>query len=351
MKDKPIIILTGGGTAGHIMPNIALFEKYKSKYDFIYIGSKDSMEEKLVEKIMPFYHITTTKLIRKLTLKNFKIPFELIKGINEAKKLLKDINPSLIFSKGGFVSVPVVLAGKKLGIHCITHESDLTMGLANKLIKNKCDYVCSSFQSTTRYLKNGVWTGTPLRSQLFCGDRNKILSNCKFDKNKKTIMVFGGSLGSRNINELIFKNIHQLDSYNIIHIVGKGNTRKVDYKNYLQKEFVDNIQDYFACSDLVITRGGSNAINELLALKKLMIIIPLSKAQSRGDQILNSEYFKSKGYAEMILEENMNISVLKKTINSMLKNPELYISNMTHASKNGCIEIEKLFQKLIKRTD
>lgn len=322
------IVFTGGGTAGHIMPNIALINDLKNKAEMFYIGG-NGLEKDLIKKLnIPFYEITTTKLKRSLSISNLFIPFKLIKAIKEAKKLLKQIKPDVIFSKGGYVSLPVVFAAKKLKINVISHESDLTMGLANKLCSKKCKYVCTSFSETAKTLKNGVFTGTPLRKEIFCGNKENAKKLFKSYKNAPTLLIVGGSLGSKTINETVFMLLPKLQNYNIIHIVGKNNLKKFDFPNYVQLEFTNNIADLFSLADIVISRAGSNAIFEILALNKPNILIPLSKNASRGDQILNANYFKNKGYSCVILEEDLNETSLLNNTNNVLKNKENYINKM-----------------------
>lgn len=345
MKKK--IVLTGGGTAGHITPHLAIMPHLKKDFDFIYIGSKNSMEQTMMEKLMPFYSIQTTKLKRKLDPSNLLIPFKLIKGICQAKKLLKQIKPNIIFSKGGFVAVPVVIAGHMLKIPIITHESDLTLGLANKLIKNKCKYVCTSFDVTSKKLKNGIYTGSPIREQIFNGNKQNIFNKFNFDATKKNILFIGGSLGSKKINCTVFGTLDQLTKkYNVLHIVGKNNLNKdVKYPNYAQLEFINNVEDAFDFADVVVTRGGANVLFELLAIKKPMLIIPLGKDESRGDQILNANYFKQKGYANVLMEEHLNSTTLLENIDLTIKEASKLSSNMKINNKNGAKEIANLIKK------
>ncbi len=348
MKKK--IVLTGGGTAGHITPHLALMPYLKRDFDFAYIGSKNSMEQKMMQDLMPFYAIETTKLKRKLSLSNLLIPFKLVKGICQAKKLLKKIKPNIIFSKGGFVAVPVVIAGHMLKIPVITHESDYTLGLANKLIKNKCTYVCTSFDVTCKNLKNGIFTGSPIREQIFKGNKQNIYKKYNFDKSKKSILFIGGSLGSQSINSTVFGTLKQLtEKYNVLHIVGKNNINEnVKYNNYVQLEFTNTVEDAFDFADVVVTRGGANVLFELLAINKPMLIIPLSKGESRGDQILNANYFKQKGYANVLMEEELSPKTLLKEIEKTLNNAENFKKNMKNQTTNGTKKIADLIKKNAK---
>lgn len=345
MKKK--IILTGGGTAGHITPHLALYPYLKKDFDCVYIGSKNGMEKSMIEPVMPFYSITTTKLKRKFTLSNLLIPFKLAKGICQAKKLLKKIKPSIIFSKGGFVAVPVVIAGRSLNIPVITHESDYTLGLANKLIKNKCKYICTSFSSTSEGLKNGIFTGSPIRKEIFCGNKSKIFQKYDFDSTKKNILFMGGSLGSQTVNNVVFDSIEKLlKKYNVLHIVGKGNINKnIKIPHYVQLEFLNHIEDAFDFADIVITRGGANALFELLVLKKPMLIIPLGLKESRGDQILNANYFESQGFGNVLSEDKLTSQTLLDEIEKTFSKADIYKKNMENANTNGTKKIVDLIKK------
>lgn len=339
------IVFTGGGTAGHVMPNLAIMNNLKNKAKIFYIGS-NGLEKEIVKKNkIDYYQITSTKLRRNLSLSNFLIPFKLFKAIKQSKKILKEIKPDAIFSKGGYVALPVVFAGKSLKIPIICHESDMTLGLANKLCKNKCKYICTSFEKTSLGLKNGVYTGSPLRKELFNGNNENAKKLFKNYKSRPTILIVGGSLGSKIINENVIKILPKLSDYNIIHLVGKNNLTNVKFENYVQLEFINNIEDVFSLADLVISRAGSNAIFEILALNKPNILIPLSKKASRGDQILNANYFKEKGYSKVILEEDLNETTLFNSIKEVLKNKEKYIKNMRTSSSK--LANEKIIELLL----
>lgn len=326
------IVLTGGGTAGHIMPNVALIPELKKHFDkIVYIGSKNGMEKDIISKIpgIEFKEIETVKLIRKFTLKNLLIPFKLISSVRACKKLLKKLKPDVIFSKGGYVAVPVCIAGKSLGIKIISHESDYSFGLANKLIMKRCNLMLTSFRETCKNDKC-IYTGSPIREEIFKGNKNNC--ECNFKKKQPCVLIFGGSLGAKKINGVVFKSIDKLKDFNIVHIVGKNNSKEIDKPNYFQREFVDNIWDYFNLADLVVSRAGANSIFEILALKKPMLLIPLSKAQSRGDQIENATAFKRYGFASLLYEEELNPVTLKRSINNLYQNKDRYISRMNEIS-------------------
>lgn len=348
---KKTIILTGGGTAGHIMPNLALLPEIEKVFDKIYyFGSKNSMEQDIIKnyKNITFIEIPTTKLIRKLTLKNLAIPFKLINSICKTKKIIKEINPNVIFCKGGFVSVPVAIAGKMCKVPVIAHESDYSMGLANKITLKFANKVCTTFEDTANISPKCICTGTPIREQIFKGNKNNILSKFDHNPSKPTILFFGGSLGSRNINKIVTESIKQLTSkYNILHIVGKSNKTDIKQKNYYQVEFTNHIEDFFASCDIVVCRGGANSIFEILALEKPMLIIPLSKAESRGDQLENAEYFKKKGYAEVLLEENLSTQTLLDKLEMINKNKDKYEKSHQQFKKTSNQKIVNIIKSFV----
>lgn len=356
MENMKTIVLTGGGTAGHVTPNIALFDALKEKdYNIVYIGSKDGMEKELIEKLGIEYHgISSGKLRRYFDKKNFTDTINVIKGISEATKLIKKIKPVLIFSKGGFVTVPVVIAAKRNKIPIIIHESDITPGLANKIAIPFSTTVCTAFPESLNHIpKNkAVLTGTPIRKQLFEGKAEKGLSICGFSKNKPVLLVMGGSLGSIKINTVVRECLNELlKKYNIIHICGKGNlsTPLLYTKGYKQFEYISKeLPDIFACSTMVVSRAGANSIYEFLALKKPMLLIPLSKAASRGDQILNANSFSNQGFGMVMEEENLTKESLIENINSLYNQRNKIISAMNNTNlSNGVEEVVKQITKLI----
>lgn len=339
------IVLTGGGTAGHVTPNIALIPTLqKEGYEIHYIGSYDGIERKLIEEMgIPYYGISSGKLRRYFDLKNFSDPFKVIKGYNEAKKLLKKLDPNIIFSKGGFVTVPVVIAAKRLGIPAIIHESDMTPGLANKLAIPSATKICCNFPETMKYLPEGksVLTGSPIRRELMDGSKEKALRFLGFDSDKPVIMIIGGSLGSVAINNAIRGNLDALlEKFQIVHLCGEGklDTSLESKKGYRQFEYIKKeLADIFALSDVVISRAGANAICELLALKKPNILIPLSAAASRGDQILNARSFEKQNFSVVIEEEQLTNESLSAAIKEVYAHKEKYISAMRNSSQTDAI--------------
>lgn len=333
------ILLTGGGTAGHVTPNMALIpELQKRGYDIQYIGSYDGIEKDLIQSIaIPYHGISSGKLRRYFDLKNFSDPFKVLKGYAQASKLLKELKPDIVFSKGGFVTVPVVLAAKRRKIPCIIHESDMTPGLANKLAIPSATKVCCNFPETLKYLPEGkaVLTGSPIRQELFEGKLESGLAFCNFTKDKPVILVIGGSLGAVAINDAVRNSLDTLlEQFQIIHLCGKGKLDETltSKKGYVQFEYIKKeLSDLFACTDLVISRAGANAICELLSLRKPNILIPLSAAASRGDQILNARSFEKQGYSYVIEEENLTKDTLTTAIFHVQEQRDTYISNMNQS--------------------
>ena len=340
------IILTGGGTAGHVTPNIALLPRLKElNYDIHYIGSYNGIEKELIEQFgIPYHGISTGKLRRYFSVQNFTDPFRVLKGMNDAKKLVKILKPDVIFSKGGFVSVPVVLAGKKCKVPTIIHESDMTPGLANKISIPSATKVCCNFPETLGHLPEGkaVLTGSPIRQELLSGDKFKAREFLNFKSDKPVIMVVGGSLGAVAVNNAVRAILPELlKSYQVIHLCGKG---KVDeslkgIEGYAQFEYIkEELKDLFALTDIVISRAGANAICELLALHKPTLLIPLSANASRGDQILNARSFERQGFSVVLEEEELTDDVLLSAINHLYENRESYVDTMKRSSQQNSID-------------
>lgn len=340
------IVLTGGGTAGHVTPNMALVPKLTEEgYDIAYIGSYDGMERKLIEDIdLPYYGISSGKLRRYFDPKNFTDPFRVLKGYFEAKKILKKLRPNVVFSKGGFVTVPVVIAARRLHIPVIIHESDITPGLANKLSIPSASRVCCNFPETIEHLPKGkaVLTGSPMRQELFQGRRDQGLKLCGFQPDKPVLLIIGGSLGSVAINNAIRSNLDELlKTYQLIHLCGKGNLDQSleGRKGYRQFEYVkDDLKHYFACADIIVSRAGANAICELLALRKPNILIPLGLNASRGDQILNAKSFEKQGYSYVLQEEDVTTDTLLNAVNTVYKNRQTYIDAMNQSQQANPID-------------
>lgn len=341
------IVLTGGGTAGHVTPNIALMPELKKHgYTISYIGSYEGMERNMItETGTPYYGIATGKFRRYFDLKNFTDPFRVIKGYFEAKSHLKKIKPDVIFSKGGFVAVPVVQAAKSLKIPVVIHESDMTPGLANKICIPSAAKVCCNFPETVQYLPDNkaVLTGSPIRRELFQGDKAKGLAFCGFNSEKPVLLIVGGSLGAVAVNNAIRAILPELlKQYQIIHLCGKGKTDASlnGTVGYVQYEFIkDELSDLMAAADVVISRAGANAICELLALRKPNILIPLPAGASRGDQILNAESFEKQGFSYLLPEEKITNKRLLDAINEVYANRASYEKAMASSDQNQAIQI------------
>lgn len=339
------IVLTGGGTAGHVTPNMALIPKLRElQYEIAYMGSYDGIEKKLMEDFnIPYFGIATGKFRRYFDPKNFSDPFRILKGMREARKYLKEIKPDVVFSKGGFVSVPVVRAAYSLGIPCIIHESDMTPGLANKLCIPVARKVCCNFPETFSMLptSKAVLTGSPIRKELAMGSKEAGYRLCGFDASKPIIMVVGGSLGSAAINQAVRDVLPELlKDFQVVHLCGK---EKMDNlllttSGYKQFEYVrSEMKDLFAMADLVISRAGANAISELLALKKPNILIPLPMGSSRGDQIMNAKSFESQGFSIVIDEDDLTNKLLLEKIQELYFNRFTYIDAMSKSNQRDAI--------------
>ena len=341
------IILTGGGTAGHVTPNIALLSDLKSDgYEISYIGSYNGMEKELIEaEGIPYYGISSGKLRRYFSRKNFSDPFRVIHGYFQSVRLIKKIRPNVIFSKGGFVSVPVVLAAKHCHVPAVIHESDMTPGLANRIAMRGASRVLCNFQETVPLIKGdrAVWTGTPIRKALLHGDKKAALSFTGFDKiqTKPVLLITGGSQGSAFINNAVRSSLPDLlPQFNIIHLCGKGNLdpELSAKEGYVQYEYISKeLPDLFALADLIISRAGANAIFEILNLAKPNILIPLSLRASRGDQILNARSFEKHGFSKVLEEEDVNKDTLAKAVFDVYKNRDEYISNMKKSPQSDAI--------------
>lgn len=314
------IILCGGGTAGHVMPNVALLP-YLKKFKVVYLGCKGAIEEELCKQNgIEFHPIEVVKFSRTNLLKNVKIPISLPICVKKCEKLLRSLNPSVVFSKGGYASLPVTISAKRLGIPYVIHESDLSMGVANKLVRKGASIVMTNFESTYT-AKNAIMTGIPLRDNLFTPlNRTKILESLNLP-DKKTILVTGGSMGAKNLNDFIISCLDQLTkNYNIIHLTGKGKGSNVVKEGYLPIEFSQNIGQLYKCADIVVSRAGATAISEIRALGKKAILIPLSKKASRGDQIKNAKYVEC-DTIKVFEEDCLDKIRFLKTVDELMRKP------------------------------
>ena len=351
------IVLTGGGTAGHVTPNIALIPRLKELgYEISYIGSLDGIEKKLIEELnIPYYGISSGKLRRYFDLKNFSDPFKVLKGYAQSRKLLKKLKPDVVFSKGGFVTVPVVVAAKGCKIPAIIHESDMTPGLANKLAIPSATKVCCNFPETLKHLpeEKAVLTGTPIRQELLSGDKLEALKFCGFTASKPVIMIIGGSLGAAAVNDSMRKILPELlKDFQVVHLCGKGKLDESlqNTEGYIQFEYIKKeLADLFALADIVVSRAGANAICEILALQKPNLLIPLSAKASRGDQILNARSFEKQGYSMVLEEEEITDEKLLKTIHTLYEKRDDFTDAMKQSNSIDSItKITNLIEDCVK---
>ncbi|MCR5744062.1 MAG: undecaprenyldiphospho-muramoylpentapeptide beta-N-acetylglucosaminyltransferase [Lachnospiraceae bacterium] len=339
------IVLTGGGTAGHVTPHIALLPSLReADFDIRYIGSYEGIEKTLMEQEGIAYDgVATGKFRRYFDWKNFSDPFQVIKGYFEAKKLIKEYDPDVVFSKGGFVAVPVVWAAAGCHIPVVIHESDMSPGLANKLCIKKAYKICANFPEALSNLPTdkSVVTGTPIREELLHGSREAGLSFCGFAGDKPVLMMMGGSTGAKVVNSALREALPRLlETFDVIHLCGKGNldSSLQGVRGYAQFEYIsDELKDLFAAADIMLSRAGANSICEILALKKPNVLVPLSASVSRGDQILNAESFRKQGFSYVLPEEKMNADSLIEAIRHVYDNRVDYVRSMEYSAFNDGI--------------
>ncbi len=314
------IVLTGGGTAGHCIPHLALLPYLKNDFKNIYyIGSEKGLEKDIIEKEnIPFFSVPCVKFRRNLSLKNLSIPFLMLAGITKAGKILDKLKPNVVFSKGGYVAIPTVIAAKRRGIPVISHESDYSMGLANKFLSKYSKKVLTSFPETAKECKNGEYLGSPIRTNLYKVSRKELLSSFGFSGNKPILLITGGSLGAKKINGVLREALPDLlKTYDIIHICGKGNlNEKIKDNGYFQTEFISNMSYALSLCSLCVTRAGANTLFELLSMGIPSILIPLPKGASRGDQIENATYFQKLGLVSVLPQEALTKNSLILSINA-----------------------------------
>ncbi|WP_042149310.1 undecaprenyldiphospho-muramoylpentapeptide beta-N-acetylglucosaminyltransferase [Paucisalibacillus sp. EB02] len=352
MRNKRILF-TGGGSAGHVIVNLALIPVFQREgWEIDYIGSKNGIERDLIEQLdhVTYYPISTGKLRRYMSIENLKDPFKVIKGTLQAWRIIGKRKPSVIFSKGGFVSVPVVLASKMRGVSAVIHESDYTPGLANKLAIPFSNKVLATFPETMEYLPDNKaeYVGAVIREELFQGDKGKGLALCGFQNRKPVLLIMGGSGGSQKINETVRGSLDEiLNQFQVIHICGSGKIdNTIQREGYIQFEYVnDELKDIFAATDFVLSRAGSNAIFEFLALHIPMLLIPLSIEASRGDQIINAKSFREKNYARVLEEEELTKEKLVKELDKLVQQAPVIIDKMrmyqSEKSRDRVVQIIK----------
>jgi len=348
------ILLTGGGTAGHVMPHLALLPHLKeASYNIVYIGSYYGIEKTLIEKEgLTYYGISSGKLRRYFDWKNFTDIFKILTGILQATYRIHRLKPDVVFSKGGFVTVPVVIGAWINRVPVVVHESDMTPGLANKIALRFAKKICTTFEPTLNYLppSKAIFTGAPIRQEILEGSASEGFSFTLLDQAKPTLLLTGGSLGAKALNTTLRDCLPQLtQTYNVIHLCGKGHLDQalLNIDGYRQYEFVGEEMPWlYAMADCVISRAGSNTITELLALKKPNLLIPLSAKQSRGDQLVNASYYEKAGYSLVLQENKLTSKQFIKSLKTLMAEKETYISNMEKAATaNGTLNILKVLEK------
>lgn len=348
------IVLTGGGTAGHVTPNLALIPRLLDDgWTIHYIGAANSAEQDLIEKVpeATFHTISVGKLRRYFDVKNFSDPFRVMRGIRQSTSIIRKLQPDVVFSKGGFVSVPVVFGAKLNGVPIVTHESDMTPGLANKLCLPFTNVQCCTFPEAVKYSRGkGVHTGTPIRPEILMGDRERGRSRFGFNGHRPVLMIMGGSSGAQAINQVVWQSLPQLtENFQVLHLCGKGNLTSV-YEgtvNYVQREYLnEEMADAYACADILISRAGSNSLCELLATRKPALLIPYPKGASRGDQLLNAESFRCRGFSHVLLQEDMTPETLVKAVEQLYHDRGvLYETMSTEPTANG---VDNVLEQIYK---
>ena len=349
------IVMTGGGTGGHVTPNLALIPYLqKAGWEIHYIGGNENSAEYALVNGLPgvkYYSVSVGKLRRYFDLKNFSDPFRVLKGICQATAIIRRIKPNVVFSKGGFVSVPVVYGAKLNGIPVVTHESDLTPGLANKLCLPFASAQCCTFPEAVKYAKGkGIHTGTPIRPEILSGDREQGLKRFGFSHAKPVLMVVGGSSGAQAINECVRAALPKLtESFQVLHLCGKGNfsAEHEGAADYVQCEYLsEEMADAYACADILVSRAGSNALCEILALRKPALLIPYPAAASRGDQILNAESFRARGLSRVMDQKDMDVeSLVKAVVDIYRERGAIYDAMAKETTANG---VENVLEQIYK---
>ncbi len=340
------IVFAGGGTAGHVMPNLSLISALKNQYDCVYVGG-DGMEKDLcAARGVPFTRIDTVKLRRDAVLKNVAVPFKLISCVKAARSVLADIKPDLIFSKGGYAALPVVLAAKSIGAPVLAHESDMTPGIVTKMSKRRAVKILCSFEPCAQRFKNGVYTGAPLDKRLYTGKAQS--SALGFDGRKPVLLVMGGSSGAAALNSVTAAALDELTkTFDVVHVTGKNKKAAPPRKGYKSMEFCDRMPDLYAATDIAVTRGGANALAELIALGIPAVCVPLEKA-SRGDQIENAEYYSLRGAVSVVREKELSAAALVEAVGSVWRERNKYKSAMSRIKVDGTDKICEIIRGCIE---
>lgn len=337
------ILFCGGGSAGHVVPNLALMNELKYSYKIAYMGT-GGIEKRLVGDSFPFFQVDCPKLVRAFTPENFKLPFRLRAAEKNALAVLEKEKPDLVFSKGGFASYPPVWAAAKLGIPAFTHESDLSPGLATKRAAKKCKYVLTSFPETASLFGNGRYVGSPVRKEIFRGDRTRALHKYGL-KDAPVLLVLGGGNGSRALNEAVRAHLPALlKKWQIIHLCGGGNAIASPPEGYVQREYEADMGSAYAAGDLILCRAGSNTVFEIMTLKKTALFVPLEKC-SRGDQLQNALYFRKKGMCGILRESELD--ALPSALTALAEDASVSKNLQKSDVKNGTPVILELLKETL----
>ena len=338
------IVFTGGGTAGHVTPNLALIERLRGEgWDIHYIGTENGMERDLLRDVpgVTYHVISSGKLRRYHSWQNFLDPFRVIKGVGQSRRILRQLKPDVVFSKGGFVSVPVVIAAGRTPV--IAHESDYTPGLSNRIASRFTDRICVTFEDTLAHVPGhkGIYTGTPIRAELYGGDKDRALAFTGLSGSKPVLLCMGGSLGAQRLNELLREALPQLlQTYDVVHLCGRGKLDPSIHRDgYRQYEYItEELPDLMRLADVVLSRAGANAVFELLALNKPAILVPLTASSTRGDQLLNANYFEKKGYARVLDQDTATAQTLCETLAHVYRNRFAYAQTMESDTRSDGTE-------------
>lgn len=339
----------GGGSAGHVTPNLAICDELKGKAEISYLGT-GGIEKELCKKAgIKFTEYDAVKLVRGRFFCNLAIPFRLAAAIRQCKDILRQEKPDLLFCKGGYVSLAPAIAASRLKIPVLTHESDISAGLANRLIARRCQRVLTTFPVTASRFKNGVCTGSPMRSSLFGRNRSECKRRLGLDM-RPTILFFGGGSGSGKINECLSARLSELcRKYNIIHLCGRGNARECNIRGYIQLEFADDMGLIYAACDYAVARCGSNSANELISLRIPTLFIPLENSASRGDQVENAEYFKSAGLCRVLREGELTPQRLSEEVDALVADEKLKAALGRFVPKCGNANILREIERALSR--
>lgn len=339
------ILFTGGGSAGHVVPNLAVMQELRGRYAIAYMGT-GGVERTLTAPFgCPYFLVECPKLVRSLTPKNLAIPFRLVRAERRALAILREHTPDLVFSKGGYASFPAVWAANRLHVPILTHESDLSPGLCTRLTAKKCRMVLTSFPETAGRFSNGTYVGSPIRRALFAGDRRAARAKYGFSGEKPILLALGGGSGSRAINDALRGSLGNiLPRFDVLHLCGKGNLISGAPHGYVQRAFEPDMASAYACCDIALSRAGSNTVFELLALGKPALLVPLERA-SRGDQLQNARYFARQGLCAVLREGELGS--LNEALLCLYGNASVR-TNLAHRQReNGTDAIVEIIRRLL----